>query len=172
MNIELLESGPDQIPVLRRLMQLYLYDIASFDGWDIGDDDTYGNADRIESFWIDERRQRYLVKVDGQLSGFVLTCSGTAFSGDHAREISEFFIMRTSRRRGVGRSIATHLFDGFGGTWEVAVMQTNMPAQHFWRAVIAEYTGGRYKECSASHGTTDVVVFRFSGGRERETGER
>jgi predicted acetyltransferase len=120
MNIELLEAGPEQVPVLRRLMQLYLYDLGTLDGWDINDDGTYGNADRIETFWTDERRQRYLVKLDGKLSGFVLTRSGTAFSGDHAREISEFFILRTSRRRGVGRSVATHLFDGFGGTWDMS----------------------------------------------------
>jgi hypothetical protein len=50
-------------------------------------------------------------------------------------------------------------------------MQTNTPAQHFWRAVIAEYTGRRYEECSATYGATDVAVFRFSGGCGRENGE-
>jgi hypothetical protein len=58
MNIELLNAGLNQIPVLRRLMQLYLYDLGSLDGWDIADDGTYGNADRIESFWTDADRQR------------------------------------------------------------------------------------------------------------------
>jgi predicted acetyltransferase len=167
MNIELLEPGPDQIPVLRQLMQLYLYDLGSLDGWDISEDGTYGNADRIEHFWTDGQRQRYLVRVDGKLSGFVLTRSGTYFSGETAHEISEFFILRKYRRQGVGRSVATRLFDGFDGTWEVAVMQTNTPAQHFWRAVIVEYTGGQYEEFSAHHGPTDFVVFRFSGGRGR-----
>ena len=72
-------------------MRLYLYDLGSLDGWDIADDGTYGNADRIETFWTDTDRQRYL--VDGKLSGFVLTRAGTYFSGDDAHEISEFFIL-------------------------------------------------------------------------------
>jgi predicted acetyltransferase len=165
MNVELLETGPEQIPVLRHLMQLYLYDFASFDDCDIGEDGTYGNAARIEDFWTDERRQRYLVQVNGNLSGFVLTRSGTSFSGETAQEISEFFILRKYRRQGVGRSVAIRLFDGFGGTWEVAVMQINTPAQQFWRAVIVEYTSGQYEEFYAQRDTTDFVVFRFSGGR-------
>jgi hypothetical protein len=62
MNVELLESGPDDIPALRRLMQLYLYDLGSLDGWDIADDGTFGNTERIEGFWTDKRRQLYLVE--------------------------------------------------------------------------------------------------------------
>jgi predicted acetyltransferase len=125
-----------------------------------------GNADRIEHFWTDERRQRYLVRVDGKLSGFVLTRVGTYFSGDNAQEISEFFILRKYRRQGVGQSVATRLFDGFGGTWEVAVMKTNTPAQHFWRRVIADYTGCRYEGFSAPYGSTDFVIFRFRGAMD------
>ena len=50
MNIQLVEAGADGISVLRRLMQLYLYDPGSLDGWDVGDDGAYGNAARIEGF--------------------------------------------------------------------------------------------------------------------------
>ena len=164
MNIELLEPGPDDIPALRRLMQLYLYDLGSLDGWDIADDGTYGNADRIETFWTDTDRHRYLVKVDGKLSGFILTRAGTYFSGDEAREISEFFILQKYRRLGVGRNVASRIFAGFAGTWEVAVIKSNTPAQHFWRAVIADYTGGDYEEFSSRHEDTDFVVFRLKSG--------
>jgi predicted acetyltransferase len=164
MNIELLQPKPDDIPALRRLIQLYLYDLGSLDDWDIADDGTYGNADRIEIFWTDADRQRYLVRVDGKLSGFALTRSRTYFSGDDAHEISEFFILIKYRRLGVGRTIATRLFNSFTGKWEVAVIKANMPAQYFWRAVIAYYTGGDYEEFSSRHGDTDFVVFRLNGG--------
>src|SRR5919109_3763339 len=162
MNVELLESRPDDIPVLRRLMQLYL---GSRDGWHIADDGTYGDTERIEGFWTDKRRQLYLVKVDGKLSGFVLTRAGTYFSGDVAHEISEFFVLQKYRRLGVGRTIATRLFNIFTGKWEVAVMKANIPAQHFWRAVIADYSGGNYEEFSAHYETTEFVVFRLCGRR-------
>jgi predicted acetyltransferase len=165
MNIELLQPKPDDIPALRRLMQLYLYDLGSLDGWDIGDDGTYGNAERIEGFWTDERRQRYLVKVEGKLGGFILARAGTYFSGEEAHEISEFFILQKYRRLGVGRNVANRTFDGFAGTWEVAVMKSNTPAQQFWRVVISEYTGDVFEEFTAIHDMTDFVVFRLLGGR-------
>lgn len=167
MDIAVLQAGLEQILTLRRLMQLYLYDLGSLDGWDIADDGTYGNANRIESFWTEADRERYLIRVDGKLSGFVLTRSGTHFSGADAHEISEFFILQKYRRMGVGRNVAHRIFDAFTGTWEVAAMKTNIPAQHFWRAVIADYTGRQYEEFSAQHGTVDFVVLRLIGGRGR-----
>jgi len=104
-------------------MQLYLYDLGSLDGWDIADDGTYGRQDRIETFWTDTDRQRYLVRANGELAGFVLTRSGTYLSGDDAHAISEFFILQKYRRLGVGRNVAHRTFDGLAGTWEVAVMR-------------------------------------------------
>jgi predicted acetyltransferase len=163
MNIQLVEAGADGISVLRRLMQLYLYDLGSLDGWDIGDDGAYGNAARIEGFWSDGPRDRYLVKAGGKLAGFVLTRAGTYFSGDGAQEVSEFFILKKYRLHGVGRIVATHIFDRFDGTWEVRVMKSNTPALAFWRVVIAGYTDHRYEEFSAHHDSTEFVVFRFRG---------
>jgi predicted acetyltransferase len=167
MNIEVVETGPNQIPVLRRLMQLYLYDLFFFGGGDIEDDGTYGNAEWLDDLSTNERRQRYFIKVDRKLAGFAITRRGTYFSGDEAKEISEFFVLRKYRRRGGGKSVAGRLFNGFGGTWEAAVLDTNTPAQHFWRAAIADYTGGRYEEFCAHYRECDFVVFRFSGGHKR-----
>ena len=163
MKIELIEVGSDELPVLRRLMQLYLYEIYSFGGWDIENDGTYGNPDWLEDLLTNTARQRYLIKVDGKLAGLALTRSGTYFSGDDAKEISDFFILRKYRRQGVGKSVAARLFVGFAGTWEAAVLSTNIPAQHFWRAVIADYTAGRYEEFCTHYRECDFVVFRFSG---------
>ena len=55
-SVSLDEAGPGNIPVLRRLMQLYLYDLGTVDGWDIGGDGLYGNAERIERFWSEPGR--------------------------------------------------------------------------------------------------------------------
>src|SRR5713101_1301247 len=72
MKVELRQARPQELPVLRRLMQLYLYDFAAIDDWAIGDDGLYGNAATIESFWIDPRMTSFLVRVDSALAGFVL----------------------------------------------------------------------------------------------------
>src|SRR2546426_12611399 len=100
MNVEVGEARREDTPVLRRLMQLYLYDLGTIDGWDIGDDGLYGIEARIEGFWTDPNRRSFLVRVDGKLAGFALARDGAHFAGDGTREISEFLILRRYRRRG------------------------------------------------------------------------
>src|SRR5439155_1261576 len=112
MNVEVGEARREDTPVLRRLMQLYLYDLGTIDGWDIGDDGLYGIEARIEGFWTDPNRRSFLVRVDGKLAGFALVRDGAHFAGDGTREISEFFILRRYRRRGAGERVARGVFAG------------------------------------------------------------
>jgi predicted acetyltransferase len=42
--------------------------------------------------------------------------------------------------------VACILFDRFPGAWEVTQLHENVPAQRFWRSVIAGYTDGNYTE--------------------------
>jgi predicted acetyltransferase len=60
--------------------------------------------------------------------------------------LAEFFILRILRRIGVGEAAAQQLFDPFPGSWTVVQRDWNMAAQHFWRRVIARYTGGTSTE--------------------------
>src|SRR2546422_57889 len=146
MNVEVREARREDTPVLRRLMQLYLYDLGTIDGWDIGDDGLYGIEARIEGFWTDPDRRSFLVRVDGKLAGFALVRDGAHFAGDGTREISEFLILRRYRRRGAGERVARRVFDLFPGRWEVTEVGSNVEAQAFWRRVIGRYTGGRLKD--------------------------
>ena len=97
MKVELRQARSQELPVLKRLMQLYLYDFAAIDDWAIGDDGLYGNAATIESFWTDPRMTSFLVRVDSALAGFVLVRDGAHFAGEGTRDISEFFILRRHR---------------------------------------------------------------------------
>src|SRR5436309_2459316 len=106
MKIELREARAHEFPVLERLMQLYLYDFAAIDDWAIADDGRYGNAATIESFWKDPQMTSFFVRVDGVLAGFVLVRACAHFAGEGTRDISEFFILRRHRRRGVGAEVA------------------------------------------------------------------
>jgi predicted acetyltransferase len=60
--------------------------------------------------------------------------------------MAEFFVMRKYRRRGVGRQVAGQIFDMFPGQWSLYQKEDNLPAQSFWRCVIAEYTQGAYTD--------------------------
>ena len=60
--------------------------------------------------------------------------------------LADFFIRRNFRRRGIGRVAATLIFSRFAGRWLVTETAGNTEAIHFWRIVLASYTGGSYEE--------------------------
>src|SRR5438445_444520 len=151
MNVEVREARREDTPVLRRLMQLYLYDLGTIDGWDIGDDGLYGIEARIEGFWTDPNRRSFLVRVDGKLAGFALVRDGAHFAGDGTREISEFLILRRYRRRGAGERVARRVFDMFPGRWEVTELGSNVGAPAFCPAGRRFCSGGDVKPMRTRH---------------------
>jgi len=91
------------------------------------------------------------------------TSYGAYFAGEGTRDISEFFVLRRHRRRGVGTEVARRVFDRYPGKWEVTQLTRNVDAQAFWRRVIGDYTGGRYDELPRPDGRG--VMQRFDNGR-------
>lgn len=165
MTIDLTRATREEIPVLRSLMQFYLYDIASLDHWDLRPDGSYGNPERIESFWVEEDYDRFLIRVDGFLAGFALT-SRTSDDADGSPQVmNEFFVLRRYRRTGVGRAVARRLFEGHEGTWYLTVMRANVLAQDFWASVISDLTGKERCEFTVSQDTDEDIIFRFSTAR-------
>lgn len=162
MTIDLTRATREEIPVLRSLMQFYLYDIASLDHWDLREDGAYGNPERIESFWVEKDYDRFLIRVDGVLAGFAIT-SRSPDAAIHV--INEFFVLRRYRRSGVGRAVARRLFEGHDGTWYLTVMRANVPAQDFWASVISDLTGKDRCEFTVSQETDEDIAFRFSTAR-------
>jgi predicted acetyltransferase len=65
--------------------------------------------------------------------------------------MAEFFILPNARRLGVGRDAAQLIFSRFSGSWEITEFLYNKPAVAFWRAVVTQFTGGKFRE-SISHG--------------------
>ncbi|CAG7644339.1 hypothetical protein ACFQI7_09615 [Paenibacillus allorhizosphaerae] len=55
--------------------------------------------------------------------------------------ISDFFIMRKYRHKGLGREAAFRLFDQYRGTWEIRQTLSNHDAYQFWRRLIEKYKG-------------------------------
>ena len=146
MNIDLIEASPDDALVLENLLQLYSYDFSEILGTDVDDAGRFGFIS-IDYTWDDDRSHAFLVKVDSAYAGFAIVRRGAYLSGDpDVMDIDEFFVMRRYRRLGVGREVATRLFDRFPGQWEVREVAPNVAAQSFWRNVIDAYTNGRHDE--------------------------
>jgi predicted acetyltransferase len=87
-----------------------------------------------------------MARSDGKLCGFALIDLKLQQGDGPGRYVAEFFVLRTFRKQGIGQELARQLFDTYRGVWEIAEVGPNTPAQAFWRRVIGEYTGGRYRE--------------------------
>ncbi len=160
MNISISEA--DDIQVIRNLIVLYIYDLSEIMGWDCPDNGLFGGCDELPQYWGQPpdnsnyawpknwKGYPFLIRVDGKLAGFALV---RQLGSERSYDIGEFFILRKYRNRGIGRYVAYSLFDRFPGSWQVAQMVGNTPAQAFWRNVIGDYTSGDYAD---SEGIDDV----------------
>ena len=131
-------AGYAEKSVLRNLLELYLHDFSEFSGEDVGPDGLYGYR-YLDHYWTDPDRYPFLIRVNGAIAGFALVRGALTATGRH--DMAEFFVMRKSRRAGVGSLAARLAFDAFAGRWQVRELEANLPAQAFWRRVINEYAG-------------------------------
>lgn len=144
LKIELVEARFEDKPILRQLMELYLYDFSQFDGEDVNEHGRYGYR-YLDHYWTDKNRYPFFITVNGRYAGFVLVndfCHVLELEG--SRSIAEFFVMRKYRQKGVGKTAAHQIFDRFPALWEVLQHGENEPSKRFWEKTIAAYTNGRY----------------------------
>ena len=140
-HLEVISATAEQQPVLANLLELYAHDFSEFHQVALNDDGRFGYAD-LPRYWSDPGRYPFLVKVDGQLAGFVLVKRGSELSGSPTVwDMAEFFVVRGHRRRGVGTKVAHDIWRRFPGRWEVRVMESNRAAHHFWDRAMAEFAG-------------------------------
>lgn len=160
MKLEILQPTIDQKNILQNLIELYQYDFSEFENEDVNDEGLYGYK-HLNNYWTTPGHFPFLIKVDGKLAGFALVREMAA-SETHSSsyfKICEFFILKKYRKEGIGRKTAFYLFDFFSGVWEVAEIETNLPAQKFWRKVISEYTHNDFLEIHKDNWHGPVQLF-------------
>jgi len=146
------------LPVVRNLFSLYAHDMSQFAGLDVDDSGAFAIPASLATYWegpAAAQRHPFLVRADGKLAGFALVRQIAADPVTY--DMGEFFILRRYRRGGLGRHVASALFERFAGRWEVRQLPANAPAQAFWRRIIADYTRGAF---------TETQEFFTSMGRE------
>ena len=140
MDISISLASIEQKPILRNMLELYIYDFSEYAGFDLSELGLFGYR-YLDHYWTDANRFPFLVRVDSKLAGFALVSQF-----DDKTEFSEFFVMRKYRRQGIGAVVARDLFAKFPGAWEVTQLQDNLAAQQFWRTVIGQVTNGEFRE--------------------------
>lgn len=146
MELSITRVGRGQRAVVDNLFQLYIYDLSEMVPVDVDDRDGRFDAPQLDTMWSDSSHP-FLLWVDQKVAGFAQVCRGSRLSGDDSIwDMAQFFVLRRYRRGGVGSEMARRLFAMHPGAWEVRQVAANLPATAFWRAAIAELTGGAWRE--------------------------
>jgi len=136
-----LELVPDyDKPILANLLQLYLHDSTDFRDLELTRHGTYGYR-WLDHYFTEPGREAYFITVDDALAGFALARNDVEPEG--AWNISEFFVVRTHRRQGVGGIAAHALMVRHPGIWTLSFDHANDPAARFWPGVTESVANGR-----------------------------
>jgi predicted acetyltransferase len=128
--------------VVERLWQLYRHDLSEFRGM-LPDADGAFHTRTLAPFLDDDAdRGTYLFYSDASPVGFALVSGVTS----EPRLLSEFFVVRAARRRGLGRAAVDELFTLHPGTWEIPFQEDNVAAARFWRRVASGVAGDTVRE--------------------------
>lgn len=159
-TVELTRAAASDMPVLTRLMQLYVHDLSDLVRMDIGDDGRFAFAPE-QHYWSDPRYHPFFIRAGGRLAGFAVVDGVSRLTGERASDMSQFFVLKRARRGGVGTRAAHAVFDAFPGPWEVRQAPENAPAIAFWRRAIDAYTRGRFRDYAWEGDGKHYQVQRF-----------
>jgi predicted acetyltransferase len=147
--------------VIRNMLQLYLHDFSEFAGFELDGHGYYGYG-RLDVYWMEEERFPFIVRVDGQLAGFVFIRTED-LAGNPRYSVAEFFILRKYRRHGIGTSVMRQVVGRFPDQWSLAVDLRNEAGLPFWRKVVGELTDGHYTEHPGDSAHRIVLEFTVKG---------
>jgi len=129
IDVEVRLAARSEKDAVAQLLELYLHDLSELTAADVGAGGRYGYR-YLDDYWTEVECHPFLFRVDDRLAGLALVQAGAP------HDMSEFFVMRRYRRRGVGRRAALALFTRFPGEWQVRQLAANRVATTFWRSVI------------------------------------
>jgi aminoglycoside 6'-N-acetyltransferase I len=170
MNVQR-ELLPEQrANILQNLYPAYLHDLSAYmtalpNPHGLFEEETVEryNPETFLKVWWQHPQQLFpfLITADNLPAGFALVYTQPYTEDETQFCIAEFFILHPYRRTGAAEAAARQVFDRFHGTWKAEVLPLNLPAQKFWRRVIANYSGGAYTEGLETGHEGGMLVFRF-----------
>ena len=124
--------------LLFRMLQFYYFEATQWSGEDLLEDGLYesdaaGVASYCEPDGVDVA---WLLKVDGQVAGFVLVES-IPFEGGQIRELADLFVMPKYRRLGLAEAATRKIVPGHEGPWLLSVFRKDERALRYWQGAFA-----------------------------------
>lgn len=159
MTIQLLPAIAPDKPLIHRMMQLLQHDISPFEDTDLNDH-GYFNYPYLDHYWVEAERHPFIIRVTGNLAGFVLVNQHT-YLPENQYSVAEFFVMRKYRRRGIGSTVAKQTFDSQRGRWEIKHKLAHKTARQFWQATLNGYAASEHTERIIEEETGTVFIRSF-----------
>lgn len=165
MDIDVRKAEKDECVLLERMIELYAHELSDIADLPIGADARFGYGP-LPSYWSEPTRHPYIVRVNGELAGFILVQQGSQVNGARdVWDVAEFFVLKRHRRRGVGECAAHDVWRQHSGQWEVRVMERNTEALKFWRRAVERFVGAPKEPEYLRAGEKAWHVFRLNSPR-------
>lgn len=164
-------AGISDYPMIQNMARFYVYDLSKECGhisedWRLPVDGLFESFD-FKSYFEENSRKAYLVKVYDDVAGFVLlnqsvTCKNSDWN------VGEFFVLGKYQGHGVGKIAAEKIWQLHPGKWEVSVIPENISALKFWESTINKFTANVFeKETKLVDFDKDQpkrIIFSFDSG--------
>jgi predicted acetyltransferase len=116
------------------LIQFYMYEFAWVDSpcsihMEFGDQDSYPPFANLDRYWRIEGFHPLLIRVEERVAGFALINTRSRRSEKVEFNMTNFFIAREYRRRGVATEAVHLILAQYPGRWEIAVAEHNVAAK-------------------------------------------
>jgi predicted acetyltransferase len=149
-ELEVIPATAEQQPTLANLLELYADDFSEFHPLEIGASGRFGYPS-LPLYWSEPGRYPLLIRMGGNLAGFVLVKRGSEVSGN----LTVW-------------DMADEVWRRFPGPWEVRVMQSNLSAHHFWECAISAFAGEAPHPVFAEKGGKHWKLYSFNSERAAE----
>jgi predicted acetyltransferase len=158
-SIELQTAQRDELETIENLMQFYTYDFSEWLPLTLGEFGFF-KLRPLPDYWQKPATRPFLIRVDGELAGFVTVDDDTHLPGAH-HNIGYLFVSRRFRGQGVARFVVSTLLSRIPGQWQIFHIEANPPARLFWAAVISELSAGRFTRHSLTVEGYPCTFYRF-----------
>lgn len=141
-TIELHPAQRDELQTIENLMQFYMYDFSQWLPLKLGAHGFFRIQPKDE-YWRHPATRPFLIRVDGELAGFVIVDNDTHIAGAE-HNIGYFFLARRFRGQGVAQFVVSVLLSRLPGQWQIFHIDANLPAQRFWARLIPALSAGKF----------------------------
>lgn len=161
-NLEVVQAESNQKELIRRLMELYQHDMSTATGNELNQFGLY-DYPWLDSYWTEDDRHPYIFQIQVTVAGFALVNKHVILpENEGAHSIAEFFVLKNRRRQKLGQRAASQIIKNFPGRWEISVLEKNEGSAAFWRTVVRDLTGGKFKEESVDSNIWKGLIFSFA----------